>query len=214
MMQTPVASCLPDSIPGEPPVEPIPESLLARLRAGEASAVGEYFEANRPALLGYISSRLGPALKSRVEPEDILQEVSVVALSRLSDLASPGREPFPWFCHLAEQKIIDTHRRLIGAQKRSSDKEVGWNTPDGSLENLLVSTLTSASQAFSRDQKQMKLLVAMEQLPPKTQQILKMRYVEGLTTREIAERVGSSDAAIRVLLSRALARLQEILGET
>ncbi|MFN8857734.1 MAG: RNA polymerase sigma factor, partial [Planctomycetaceae bacterium] len=87
-------------------------------------------------------------------------------------------------------------------------------TPDGSLENLLVSTLTSASQAFSRDQKQMKLLVAMEQLPPKTQQILKMRYVEGLTTREIAERVGSSDAAIRVLLSRALARLQEILGET
>jgi len=169
-------------------VEPNPESLLARLRAGEASAVGEYFEANRPALLGYISSRLGPALKSRVEPED--------------------------FCHLAEQKIIDTHRRLIGAQKRSSDKEVGWNTPDGSLENLLVSTLTSASQAFSRDQKQMKLLVAMEQLPPKTQQILKMRYVEGLTTREIAERVGSSDAAIRVLLSRALARLQEILGET
>jgi RNA polymerase sigma-70 factor (ECF subfamily) len=77
----------------------------------------------------------------------------------------------------------------------------------------LVSSLTSASEALSRDQKQLRLLVALQQLPAKVQEILRLRYTDGLTTREIADRVGSSDAAIRVQLSRAVARLQELLDE-
>ncbi|MFN9372331.1 MAG: RNA polymerase sigma factor [Planctomycetaceae bacterium] len=200
-------------------MEPTPESLLQRMRAGEAAAVAEYFETNRHSLLGYIQSRLGPSLKSRVEPEDILQEVSMVALKRLADLAVPGREPFPWFCHIAEQKIIDTHRRLIGTQKRAGDRQVSLGTQNGdashlAFEEMLVASMTTPSEALSRNQKLMRLLAAIQQLPPKKQEILKLRYMEGLTTREIAERVGSSDAAIRVLLSRAVAQLQEILEKT
>jgi RNA polymerase sigma-70 factor (ECF subfamily) len=67
---------------------------------------------------------------------------------------------------------------------------------------------------LSRSQKQMRVLVAIQQLPAKQQEILRLRYTEGLTTREIAERLGSSDAAIRVQLSRSVARLQELLGDS
>ena len=139
-------------------------------------------------------------------------------MNRLSDLSTPTRDLFPWLCHLSEQRIIDTHRRLFGAQKRAADRQVPLNTPlrgdsGGTLEDLLVSSLTSASEALSRDQKQLRLLVALQQLPAKVQEILRLRYTDGLTTREIADRVGSSDAAIRVQLSRAVARLQELLDE-
>jgi RNA polymerase sigma-70 factor (ECF subfamily) len=199
-------------------VEPISEQLLERLRAGDSAALAELLKHYRNALLAFINSRLGPAMKSRVEADDIFQDLSVVALDRLSDLSTPTRDLFPWLCHLSEQRIIDTHRRLFGAQKRSADRQVPLNTPlrgdsGGTLEDLLVSSLTSASEALSRDQKQLRLLVALQQLPAKVQEILRLRYTDGLTTREIADRVGSSDAAIRVQLSRAVARLQELLDE-
>jgi len=199
-------------------VEPISEQLLERLRAGDSAALAELLKHYRNALLAFINSRLGPAMKSRVEADDIFQDLSVVALNRLSDLSTPTRDLFPWLCHLSEQRIIDTHRRLFGAQKRAADRQVPLNTPlrgdsGGTLEDLLVSSLTSASEALSRDQKQLRLLVALQQLPAKVQEILRLRYTDGLTTREIADRVGSSDAAIRVQLSRAVARLQELLDE-
>lgn len=199
-------------------MEPISEQLLERLRAGDSAALAELLKHYRNALLAFINSRLGPAMKSRVEADDIFQDLSVVALNRLSDLSTPTRDLFPWLCHLSEQRIIDTHRRLFGAQKRAADRQVPLNTPlrgdsGGTLEDLLVSSLTSASEALSRDQKQLRLLVALQQLPAKVQEILRLRYTDGLTTREIADRVGSSDAAIRVQLSRAVARLQELLDE-
>jgi RNA polymerase sigma-70 factor (ECF subfamily) len=36
--------------------------------------------------------------------------------------------------------------------------------------------------------------------------------VDGLPTKEIAERLGKSDVAVRVLLSRTVQKLQQLLG--
>lgn len=40
-----------------------------------------------------------------------------------------------------------------------------------------------------------------------------MRYVDGLATKQIAERTGRSDVAVRVMLSRTVQKLQELVGE-
>ncbi len=200
-------------------MEPISDALRERLQSGDASALDELLQQVRGPLLAFISSRLGPAMKTRVEADDIFQDLAVVALNRLTDLAPPTRDPFPWLCHLSEQRIIDTHRRLFGAQKRSADRQVSLNSPvagdsEGTLEDLLASSMTSASEALSRNLKQVRLLEAMEQLPAKHRTVLQLRFSEGLTTGEIADRVGSTDAAIRVQLSRSLAKLQQLLGES
>jgi RNA polymerase sigma-70 factor (ECF subfamily) len=200
-------------------VELISNVLRERIQSGDSTALAELLDQYRSPLLAFINSRLGPAMKTRVEADDIFQDLSVVALNRLADLSVPSCEPFAWLCHLSEQRIIDTHRRLFGAQKRAANRQVPLNSPlggdsGGTLEDLLVSSLTSASAMLSRSQKQMRVLVAIQQLPAKQQEILRLRYTEGLTTREIAERLGSSDAAIRVQLSRSVARLQELLGDS
>jgi len=72
--------------------------------------------------------------------------------------------------------------------------------------------MTTASKAFSRNQREMKLMTALEQLPEDQREALRLRYVEGLQSKEIAERIGKSDGAVRVMLSRSLSKLQEILG--
>jgi RNA polymerase sigma-70 factor (ECF subfamily) len=189
--------------------------LISRLRAGDSTAIGEYVESHRPQLLAYIERRLGPELRSRIESDDILQELSVDALQRIGDLAHPDRDPFGWFCQLAEHRLIDAHRKLFGAQKRSANREVGFDAPgdaDGNspLMNLLIASLTSPSQAFSRDQRELQLHGALEALPEINREALRLRYVENLATRDIAERLGKTDASIRVMLSRTIAQLREM----
>ncbi len=71
--------------------------------------------------------------------------------------------------------------------------------------------MTSASQAFSRDQRQMKLLAALEKLPEDHREALRLRYLENLPSKDIAEKLGKSDGAVRVMLTRSLAKLQQIL---
>jgi RNA polymerase sigma-70 factor (ECF subfamily) len=196
-------------------VEPTADALTERLRAGDTSAVGEYVESHRLQLLAYISRRMGGALRTRIESEDVLQDLTVDAIRRLPDIADRSREPFAWMCQLAEHRLIDAHRKLFGAQKRSADREVGLDARgnDGAqspLMNLLVASMTTASQVFSRNVREQALLEALETLPPESRDALRMRYVEGLASREIAERLGKSDVAVRVLLSRSLARLQAV----
>lgn len=51
-------------------------------------------------------------------------------------------------------------------------------------------------------------LLAM--LPEAQQAIIRMRHVEGLSNREIADIIGSTDGAVRTALSRARMRISEI----
>ena len=51
----------------------------------------------------------------------------------------------------------------------------------------------------------------MAELNDEQREILRLRFVEGLPTKDIADRIGKSDGAIRVTLTRTVAHLQEIL---
>ena len=52
-----------------------------------------------------------------------------------------------------------------------------------------------------------RLRAALSKLPENYRQVIHLAHVDGLSHREIAERLGISEANSRVLLSRALARL-------
>ena len=56
------------------------------------------------------------------------------------------------------------------------------------------------------------MLAALETLPADQQEALRLRYLRGLPSKEIALRLGKSDGAIRVMLSRGIARLQILLS--
>ena len=58
-----------------------------------------------------------------------------------------------------------------------------------------------------------RLLEALGKLPEEQQTALKMRYLENLPSKDIATHLGKSDAAVRVMLTRSIKKLQSILGE-
>jgi RNA polymerase sigma-70 factor (ECF subfamily) len=194
------------------------DELKQRLIAHDASALGELLVAKRLPLLAFIERQLGSALRRKVEPEDVLQEASAEAVRALPGTDLADRDPFGWLCQIAERKIIDLHRRHFGAQKRDAGREVSLGSPGGDthapgLINLLVMSMTTPSQAFSRDVREMRLTEALAKLPEDQRSALKMRYVENLPSKEIAEKLGKTDAAVRVMLTRSLKKLQELLGE-
>ena len=195
------------------------DALTNRVRTGDSQALAEFLMARQPQLMAFIDRRLGAALRRKIEPDDLYQEVSTDALRSLGEVDLSQRDPFSWLCQVAERRIIDAHRKFFGSLKRDAGREVSMNAGGGigstsrpGLINLLVASMTSASQAFSRDQKQMRMLTALEQLPEEHREVLRLRYLEGMPSKQIADKFGKSDGAIRVMLTRSLAKLQQVLG--
>jgi len=195
------------------------DDLVARIHGRDAQAIADFIAAHRPQLMAFIERQLGAGLRRKVEPDDVFQETSAEAVRALPTAELGDRDPFSWLCQIAERRIIDLHRHFFGAQKRDAGREVPLGSDRGSdsepagLINLLVASLTTPSQAFSRNAREARLLEALAKLPEEQQSALRMRYIESLPSKQIAERLGKSDAAVRVMLTRSLKRLHELLGE-
>ncbi|MEX0866337.1 MAG: sigma-70 family RNA polymerase sigma factor [Pirellulales bacterium] len=193
-------------------------ALVAAIREKDQSALVELIELKRPQLTAFVERLLGTKLRRKIEAEDIIQEVSVAAVQGLDGMDLAERDPFSWLCQLAERRIIDAHRHFFGAQKRDAGREIGLGSPGGGTQqagliNMLVVSMTTPSQAFSRDQREFRLHSAINQLPEEHQKALRMRYVENLPTKQIAEKLGKADGAVRVMLTRCLKKLEELLTE-
>ena len=191
--------------------------LIQRVKQRDVAALADYLHEVRRPLLAFIERQLGAALRRKIEVDDVFQEVSVEAVRSLPQSDFAHREPFSWLCQIAEQRIIDAHRRYFSAQKRDAGREVALGTPgDGSehaaIIDLLVASMTSPTQALSRKGKEARLFAALATLPADQRDALRLRYLEGLSSKEISARLGKSDGAVRVMLTRSLDRLQQILG--
>jgi RNA polymerase sigma-70 factor (ECF subfamily) len=195
------------------------DDLIARIHSRDPQALAAFLSAHQQQLLAFIERQLGSALRRKVEPDDVFQEMSAEAVRALPTAELGDRDPFSWLCQIAEHRIIDLHRRFFGAQKRDAGREVPLGSPGGSetqpagLINLLVASMTTPSRAFSRNAREALLLEALEKLPEEQRTALRLRYIENLPSKQIAERLNKSDAAVRVMLTRSLKKLQELLGE-
>lgn len=192
------------------------DTLLARLKQGEPDALAEFLGVKRGALLAFVERRLGPGLRRKLEPDDIVQEASAEAARVFPEIDLTDREPFAWLCLIAERRIVDAHRHFFAAQKRAASRETPLGAAGGgtrpAIIDMLVASMTTASQALARNERERRLHEALAQLPESMGEALRLRYVEGLPSKEIAARLGKTDGATRVMLTRGLNRLLVILG--
>lgn len=198
---------------------PVPETerkIIEQARAGNVESLAAYLEYRKSDLSAFIMGKMGPSLRGKIEADDIYQEVCASAVQSVDQIDLSEYDLFGWFCTLAKRRVVDAQRRFA-ARKRASDREVGLQAaaPDasrGGLIHLLVASITSPSQAFSRNQREFQLLQALAQLPAEQQQVLRLRYVDGLASKEIAEQIGKSDGATRVLITRSIKKLDKLMS--
>jgi RNA polymerase sigma-70 factor (ECF subfamily) len=192
------------------------EQVEDRVREGDANALVSLLELYRPRLLNFVQNLMSKSLRQKVDPEDVVQEVCLSCVKSFPELDLVDRNPFDWVCQVARRRIIDQGRKYSGTEKRAVNREVGMSSgsdDQATFAQMLVASITSPSSAFSRDQREFRLQHAIEQLPQENRDALRMRYVESLSSKEIAERLNKSDGAIRVLLTRSLKRLHSLMGD-
>ena len=193
------------------------KTLEEQVREHDSAALAQLLERDRSKLRAFVEKNMSGALRQKVDADDIIQETCVSCVTALPEIDFAGREPFDWICHVARRRIMDAGRRFSGSQKRDVKREVGG--PAGGdpgragVVDLLVASITSPSKAFSREQREYRLWSAFEQLPEESREALRMRYVESLPSKEIASRLGKSDGAVRVMLTRSLKKLEAILDQ-
>ena len=186
-------------------------ALLARLRGGEDAALAPLFEAQRDRLVRMIHFRLDPRLIGRIDPEDVVQEVFLAAQQRLYAFRAETRSlPF-WLRLVAQQTLIDLHRRHLGAGMRSAARERAL-AQSQSLSGFVAGNLTSPSQAAMRDELRQQLQAALESMDEIDREVLVLRHFEELSNKEVAELLSIGENAASNRYVRALGRLKGLLG--
>src|ERR1700754_5023430 len=141
--------------------------------------------------------------------EDITQEVFMSALRRMRETERPIIFK-PWIYEIAKNACIDAFRRTKRAEEVSIDAEGGLAAAD---HGKLASISPSLDATVEGKQQLDDLCGAFGGLSDAHHQILVMRELEGLSYREIGERLGMSRAAVESTLFRARRRLTEEYDE-
>ena len=84
--------------------------------------------------------------------------------------------------------------------------------PGGEEDLDPMETIGSTDEEFSRSEDRASLEPALQRLPHREREILRMRFEDGLTQTQIAEQVGISQMHVSRLIRRSLDRMREQLG--
>ena len=194
------------------------DELLAGARGGDPEALGRLFTLYQDRLRRALELRFDHRLQGRIDPADVLQETFLEATRRFSEYRhETDGSFFVWLRCIALSRLVDLHRRHLGAQTRDIRREVSLeglvspDAPSGALAAQLLGDLTSPSEAAQRAESAARIQSALERMPPQDREILALRHFEQLTNIEAAQVLGIEESAASKRHLRALSRLKDAL---
>jgi len=177
------------------------KELVKQILKNNKKAIDGFYKAHKPKLLNLILRKVG----SHKDAEEILQDTFMSALDSLP-LFSFRSSIYTWLCSIAKHEIADFYRRK-------------------KLKTIIFSRLPFLKKVVDRalgpelalQEKEMKgkILATFKNLSEGYSQILRLKYIEGLSMAEIALRLKITVKAVESKLSRArLAFQKQYVKET
>jgi len=195
-------------------------SLVRQAARGDRAAIDDLLTRHRGQLKRMVAVRMDPRLAARLDPSDIVQEVlAEAARSVPADLEyDPGRF-YLWLRQIAWDRLSHIHRHHVRTAKRSVAREADLGAgylPDESvmtLANCIMADGTGPSRWAIREEVRRRVRTALADLPAADREVLVLRYLEQLSTRETAALLGLSESAVKSRQLRAIQRLERMLGD-
>jgi RNA polymerase sigma-70 factor (ECF subfamily) len=170
-------------------------SLLERARAYDEEALAELYDRYAPRMYAYIYRRVGDAGLA----EDLTGELFLRVLRSISSKQA-WRDSFrAWLYRIAHNLVVDHFRRLP-------------SKPEVPLGPKVEGAGGDPMAAVESRQAREVLRAATRRLTPEQQEVLALRFGEGLTAAETGRVIGKTTGAVEALQHRALASLRRILG--
>lgn len=178
-------------------------SLLRAAQGGSAEAANALFERYGERLHRLIRARLGRNLRRRLESRDILQATLLKAFQGLERFEGSGsRSLMAWMGTIAVDEIRD-QAAFHARQKRNAARDA---TLDTGLTPLARQIHGEVSRLQLQDDAE-RLMDALDKLDEPYREVILLRSFEELSFQEIAERLGKSPGACKMLFARAKAAL-------
>lgn len=163
-------------------------------RAGDSVTYEAFLRDFASSVRRIVETHLRRMRFSVTEAEDVVQEVLIAVHSR-RDQWDIQRPLLPWLNAITRYKIIDASRRLgRDARARIDLTEEEW-----------ARMFTSDASNFEHNQTDVERLIS--QLPRGEQAAVRAIGLEGFSAGEAAEKLGSSEGAVRVAFHRSLKKL-------
>jgi RNA polymerase sigma factor (sigma-70 family) len=175
--------------------------LVAAVRRGDDRAFEQLYSRYQRRISAYVFGMV----KDHGRAEDITQEVFISALRRMRETDRTITFK-PWIYEIAKNACIDQFRRSRRAEEVSMDAGEGLGQAD---HGRLVAGEPTPDAAVDTKQQLDHLCGAFGGLSDSHHEILVLREFEGLSYREIGDRMGLSRPGVESTLFRARKRLTE-----
>ncbi len=186
--------------------------LVALAKDGDESALNQLCRVYSERVRWVVRLRMGGEIRSKLESMDLVQDAFVSALRDLGNFTYKNEGDFlRWLSRIAENRLRG-HLHRLHANKRDIRKEVRLKSYEPTTGDSFVAALgpidtTTPSVIMSRREDLAKLAKAIDALTPQYREVIVLTKIEGLSYKEIGDRLGKSSEAVRKLVSRALEAL-------
>jgi RNA polymerase sigma-70 factor (ECF subfamily) len=170
--------------------------LVRRAVGGDAEAFGDLYVHYLDDIYKYIFYRVGDEKRA----EDLTERVFIRAWEAIEGYEPRGYPLSSWLYRIAHNAVVDYYRADKGEKPLDA---VAFTLADDSL---------GPEETLIKKREVSNLLEAIAQLSEEKQRLIALRFVEGLSHAHVAQILGKSEGACRVIQHRALAALSEILG--
>lgn len=172
--------------------------LIERAIRGDANAFGELYSQHLDAIYRYIFFRTG----DQQEAEDLTENVFLKAWEALPGYKDYGNPFSSWLYRIAHNVVVDHHRRI---------KPVLGNSDIDLLESHQDTKADTLGLVLEAEQVE-ELGKAIIQLTLEQQQVIILRFIEGLSHAEISAIIGKNEGTCRMIQHRGLSTLQKLLN--
>jgi RNA polymerase sigma-B factor len=118
----------------------------------------------------------------------------------------------PSIAEIANELETDPEQVIEAMEVGSAYSTASLSTgPSGDEELDPMETIGSEDEGFERSEHRAALAPALQRLPAREREILRMRFEEGLPQTQIAQRVGLSQMHVSRLIRKSLAQMREQL---
>jgi RNA polymerase sigma-70 factor (ECF subfamily) len=188
------------------------DDLVSRLRAGDEAAFAELVNAYHPALVRLAQS----FVPNRAVAEEVAQDTWVAVLRGLDGFQ--GRSSLKtWIFHILANRARSTGAREqrttpvdLGDEgsvdRRRFDEKGTWSDPPVHWSDEIVERLSSGP-FFEQVQ------AAVSRLPDSQRAVVTLRDLDGLSSKEVCDVLGISEANQRVLLHRGRSKIRATFEE-
>lgn len=167
-------------------------------------AFGAIFDLYYKQILTYALRRTGDAATA----EDIAAETFAKAMRGLWRYTWKGIPLSAWLYRIAGNEL-----RMLGRKRSTVSLDLLLEAGFDRADETLAAERDTLDAMLQQDAQFARVSAALRKLPPKHQEVIALRYMEGKSNAEVAAIVGKREGTVRSLLSRGLTMLREDLTQ-